>query len=340
MLGYVARRVVWSLFVLVGVSIVIFVIARVVPGDPVRMALGPRAPESVVEQVRKEMGFDKPLLGQYLYWLKGAIHGDFGISLVTRRPVLQDLKEYLPATLELVMCAALVHGTLGIILGILAATYSGSWVDNVIRLVAYVGVVTPGFVFAVLFMLIFGYWWHLLPAVGRLSPGVVPPLTITGLITLDSLLTGNLAVFVDAVKHLILPAVSLAMGSLSQEARITRSSMVDNLNKDYIYLAIAQGMPKSLVMRKYLLKPSLIPTVSVLGLDIASTLAGAFLVELIFNWPGFARYGITAMLMKDLNAISAVVLVVGLAFVVVNIIVDIVIAYLDPRMRVGVGARA
>jgi peptide/nickel transport system permease protein len=325
--------VVWSVFVLLGLSIVIFVIARIVPGDPVRMALGPTAPESVVEEMRKAMHFDDPLPVQYFYWLRGAVRGDFGISLMTRRPVITDLKEYLPSTLELVLFAATCHGVMGLVLGILSAAYSDSWLDNIVRLVAYIGVATPGFVFAVLLVLIFGYWWHLLPVVGRLSQGISAPPAVTGFLTLDCLLAGNLGAFLDAMKHMILPGFALSIGATSQEARITRSSMVQNMNKDYIYMSEAQGIPRSIIMRKYLLKPSLIPTVAVFGLDSASTLAGAFLTELIFNWPGFARYGITGMLMKDLNVISAVVLVVALAFTTVNTLVDIVVAYLDPRIR-------
>ncbi|MDP2871995.1 MAG: ABC transporter permease [Bacillota bacterium] len=333
MLSYLGKRLVGAVFVLAGLSVVIFLIARVVPGDPVRMALGPQAPQAVVEDLRKQLHLDKPLHVQYYYWVSGAVRGDFGISLMTNRPVTADLKEYLPATLELVLFASILHGLFGLILGIVAAAYSDSWLDNFVRVFAYIGVTTPGFVFAVLFMLIFGYWWHLLPVIGRIGYGVTVPPTITGMMTVDSLLTGNLPAFADALKHLILPSVALSMGAMSQEARITRSSMVENLNKDYIYMSVAQGIPRRIIMRKYLLKPSLIPTVTVFGLGCASTMAGAFLVELIFNWPGFARYGITGMLMKDLNVISATVLVVALCFVVVNIIVDLVVAYLDPRIR-------
>jgi len=320
---------------LLGLSIVIFVIARVVPGDPVRMALGPRAPQEVVDRMRDEMHLDDSLPVQYLYWLGGAVRGDFGTSLTTWRPVAQDIREYLPVTLELVIFAGLIHSTLGMLLGTLAASKTDSWLDNIIRLVSYVGVVCPSFVWAVLFVLIFGYWWHLLPTMGRMAITLTEPTTVTGFLTVDSLLAGNMKVFFNAIAHMILPAVALAMGPMSQEARITRSSMVENLDKDYIYMSIAQGIPRRSVMRKYLLKPSIIPTVSILGLDFASMVAGAFLIELIFNRPGFARYGITAMLMKDLNAISAVVLTVGIVFMTVNILVDIVVAYLDPRIRLG-----
>jgi peptide/nickel transport system permease protein len=333
MLAYLGRRLAWSIFVLAGLSIVIFCISRIVPGDPVRMALGPTAPESVVQEMRKAMHFDKPIHIQYVNWLKGAVRGDFGMSLMTRRPVMTDLKEYLPATFELAILAVMCHGTMGLVLGILSATRNESWIDNIVRLMAYIGVATPGFVFAVLLVLVFGYWWPIVPVIGRLSQGIAVPPRVTGLMTIDSLLAGDVPAFFDAFKHLILPGIAMSLGNTAQEARITRSSMVQNMNKDYIYLSHAQGIPRSVVMRKYLLKPSLIPTVTVFGLDAASTLAGAFLVELIFNWPGFARYGITAMLNKDLNAISAVVMVIALIFTVFNTLVDIVVAYLDPRIR-------
>jgi peptide/nickel transport system permease protein len=190
-------------------------------------------------------------------------------------------------------------------------------------------------VFAILFLLLFGYVLNLLPTMGRLSHGITPPPTITGMIVIDGLITGNFAAALDALKHLILPGVALALGGLSQEARITRSSMSDNLQKDYIAAEKSQGIPERIIMLKYLLKPSLIPTVSILGLDFAALLANAFLVELIFNWPGMSRYGINAMLSKDLNAIIAVIMVLGLVFVAVNIIVDLIVSYLDPRIRLG-----
>lgn len=332
---YLVRRLAHSVFVLFGLSLAIFVISRVVPGDPVRMALGARAPDWAVERLRAEMHLDKPLHTQYAFWLQGAVRGDFGSSLVTKRPVVQDIRQFLPATLELVLFAGLIQSLFGVVLGVLAAMYSKTWIDNAVRLLAYLGVVTPAFVFAILFMLLFGYVWQILPATGRLSPGVAMPPLITGMVTVDSLITGNLTALWDALKHLILPALALAMGGMGQEARITRSAMTDNLNKDYIALETSQGIPRQAIIGKYLLKPSLIPTVSIMGLDFASLFANAFLVELIFNWAGFSRYGITAILRKDLNAIAAVVLILGVVFIAVNIIADLIVSYLDPRIRLG-----
>jgi peptide/nickel transport system permease protein len=195
------------------------------------------------------------------------------------------------------------------------------------------GVVTPAFVFAILFLLLFGFVLNWLPTLGRLSEGMPKPPTVTGLMTIDTLLAGDFKTFLDAVEHLILPALALAMGSMAQEARLTRATMSDNLSKDYIAAERALGIPERTIMGRFLLKPSLIPTVSIMGLDFAGNLSNAFLVELIFNWPGLSRYGIQAMLRKDLNAISAVILVLGVVFITVNILVDIVVAQLDPRIR-------
>ena len=197
--------------------------------------------------------------------------------------------------------------------------------------------VTPSFVFATFFLLLFGMALEWMPTMGRLSPDVARPPQVTGLMTIDSLLAGDPEAFFDSIWHLILPALALAMGGLAQEARITRSTMSDNLSKDYIASSRSLGIPEAVVMSSFLLKPSLIPTISILGLDFAATLSSAFLVEMIFNWPGISRYGINAMLNKDLNAIAAVVLILGVVFIVVNILVDIVVSLLDPRIRLAPG---
>jgi peptide/nickel transport system permease protein len=232
-----------------------------------------------------------------------------------------------------VFAAGLITGVAGIGLGMLSARHKDTWVDNVVRVLSYAGVVTPAFVFAILFLLLFGLALEWLPPIGRLSEGVAVPARVTGLITLDALLAGQFGTFLDALKHLIMPAMALAMGSMAQEARITRSTMADNLSKDYIANARALGLPERLVTGRFLLKPSLIPTVSIFGLDFAANLSNAFLVELIFVWPGVSRYGVNAMLRKDLNAISGVILVLGVVFILANITVDLVVGGLDPRIR-------
>lgn len=334
-ISFLAKRLVHSVFVLLGLSIAIFLIARIVPGDPVRLAVGARAPQWVVDNMREHMHLNEPLHIQYGYWLRDALKGDFGISLVTRRGVAEDIKEFFPATLEVAIYSLLISVTGALSFGTISARYKDRWPDNVIRVFSYLGIVTPSFVFAIIFLLIFAFVLDWLPAIGRLSSGLILPPRVTGMVTFDALLIGDFEVFWDALKHIIMPALSLAMGSMAQEARITRASMADNLTKDYIASARALGVSEGLIMRRFLLKPSLIPTVSILGLDFAAGLGNAFLVELIFNWPGLSRYGMNAMLSKDLNAISAVILTFGVVFVVVNICVDIVVAQLDPRIRLS-----
>jgi len=330
---YIAKRAGYTVFVLLGLSILIFTLARVLPGDPARMALSPRAPEWAIEKLREQLRLNEPLPIQYIYWLRDAFSGSLGESLVTRRDVLVDISEFLPATLELLLFALIFDVIIAIPIGMLAGRKANTWIDNLVRGFAYIGVTIPAFVFAIIFLLIFGYILQIAPTVGRLSPGMVPPPRITGLLTIDSLITGNFSAFVDAVSHLILPSFALALGPIAQEARITRASVVENLNKDYILASTAHGLPERLIVLKYLMKPSLIPTVSIMGLDIASLMGWAFLVESIFNWPGMSRYGIIAMLRKDLNAIVGVVMVTGLVFAIANIIVDVIVSLLDPRIR-------
>jgi len=331
---YILRRLLVSILVIFGLTIVIFILSRVVPGDPARLALGPRAPVEVVEQLSKELYLDKSLPIQYWIWLTNALRGDFGKSLVSRRPVVVDVIGYLPATLELIFFAAIFLVFFAILLGMVAARNKDKWGDSLIRVFAYIGVSIPSFVVAIFFIVIFGYTWQILPVHGRLSSQFnISP--VTGFMVFDSLLAGNLNAAWDALLHLFLPAVALALAGALQGARITRSSIIDNSNKDYIAAAKGYGLPERIIMFKYLLKPSIIPTISIMGLDIAAMMGFAFLVELIFNWPGLSRYGINAMLYKDLNAISATVLIIGLIFSLTNIFVDIVIVFLNPIIRLG-----
>ena len=333
--SFILKRLLLSIFVIFGLSIIIFIIARVVPGDPARMALGPRVSEEVVQRLRHEMYLDKPLSKQYFYWIRGSFSGDFGRSLVTKRAVSEDIKEYLPATMELAIFAATLMVIFSVLLGTLSAQYKDTWVDNLIRMVSYLAMSIPAFVSATIFMLLFGYYWPILPVLGRMSPGMSYPTSITGLLTLDSLIQGNFVAFWDALKHLFLPSVALSLAHIFQNARITRSSMIENMRKDFLSAERGYGIPERVIMFKYLLKPSLIPSVSIMGLGFGNLVANAFLVELIFNWPGISRYGTNAMLSKDLNSISAVIMVFGVIFVTVNIIVDIIVAFLDPRVRLS-----
>jgi len=333
LLSYLAKRLVLAIGVLIGLSILLFLIARVLPGDPARIALGPRAPEYAIENLRKQMNLDKPLYTQYYLWISSLMKGDLGISLLSRRPVQDDIKEYFPATFEEVLLAAIILSVSGISLGILAAKYSNTWLDGIVRIFAYLGIITPAFVWAIILLLIFGYWIPIFPLQGRISPGVPLPPTITGMLTLDSLLTGNLVAFWDALKHLILPSLALAMAPMAQAARIMRSSMSSDLEADHVSAMIAYGVPQNRILTKYLARLALIPTISIMSLDIASLAAAAFVVELVFNFPGLSRYGMQAILNKDLNAISSVLLIFGVFFTFITILVDLIVAYLDPRIR-------
>lgn len=330
---FILKRLSYTVFVLFGLSILIFIIARVLPGDPARLALGPRAPDWAVENLRQQLHLNEPLYVQYFYWIRDAVSGSLGESLVTRRDVMTDVLEFLPATVELITVSALLVVALAIPIGMLAGRRANSWFDNLVRVLSYIGVAVPSFVVAIVFLLVFGFMLNIAPSIGRISPNIVAPPTVTGFLTIDSLISGNMVALFDVLVHLILPSLALALGPIAQEARITRSSVVENLNKDYILSTVSHGVPERLLTLKYLLRPSLIPTVSVMGLDISSLIANAFLVELIYNWPGISRYGINAMLRKDLNAIVAVVMIAGIIFAIANIVVDLIVAYLDPRIR-------
>ena len=330
---YMLRRVIFSIFSLLGLSVLVFTLSRVLPGDPARMAAGPRAPEWVVEQIRTQLNLDKPLFVQYILWIEDVLRGDLGYSLTTRRSVTLDVIEFLPATLELILLSTIIFIIGAIVLGTIAGRWAYRTPDNIVRAFAYVGVSTPAFVWAIIFQLIFAWWLGWFPIQGSFSEGITPPPRITGFKLIDSIISGNFIAFKDYLWHMILPSLALAMSPMAQTARIIRTSMVENAGKDFIALAESHGLPERLIMLKYLLKPSLIPAVTVMGMSIAALLSNAFLVEVVFNWPGFSRYAISAMLNKDLNAIVASVLIIGIVYAISNIIVDIVVAYLDPRIR-------
>ena len=333
MLTFIGKRLFQSLFVLFGLSLLIFFIARVMPGDPARAALGNLATEEQVERLREEMHLNDPFPVQYYHWLRNLVRGDLGKSSYTRRPVTQDLVLYIPATFELILFATLISAIVGQITGVLAGFFRNSWFDGLSRLVSYLGIATPSFVVAIFLLFIFSQVLKLAPGVGRLPIMMTPPGTITGFLTIDSLLAGRPDIALIALQRMVLPAISLAVIHIAQEGRITRTSIVENMQKDYITVHRVHGIRTSKLVFKYLLKPSIIPTVTVMGLDFAFLMSNAFLVEMVYMWPGFSRYAVTAMLNKDLNVIVAVVLVIGLTFAVVNLLVDIITMFLDPTIR-------
>ncbi len=326
------RRLSISIIVLIGVSMLIFTIARVIPGDPARIALGPNANAEQIAKLRAHMHLDESLPVQYGHFIADLSRGDLGTSLYTNRPVTKDIAQFLPATLELVLFAGLIMVMLGLPLGIMAARYRGRWPDHIIRVLSLLTVSAPGFVWAVILMLLFAFYLPIFPIAGRLTD-TFDIARVTGFLTIDTLLAGDFAAFRNALHHLVLPAIALSLSGIGQAARLTRANMVETYEKPYIEMAQAYGYAPSRIARIYAFKPSLIPSLTIIGLDFAAMLGNAFLVEAVFAWPGLSRYGVAVILRKDLNAIMGTVLIIAITFLIVNIIVDMMIAFLNPRIR-------
>lgn len=331
---FLIRRMLWSLLVLAGLSVVIFVIARGMPGDPARMALGPRASQEQVEDLREKLGLDRPLIEQYGLFVSGLARGDLGKSLLTERPVNDDIRNTFAATFELVLVTITFAFVLGVPLGVAAARWKDRWPDNFVRLLAIFSAVTPSFFLALLLQILAGYVLHVLPTTGRLPPTLVFSPDLTGLVLVDSLLHGRLDAFAEGLRHILLPATALAAATMGQIARITRASMIDVSSQDYIEASRAFGVPEPIRVFKYMLRPSFVPPLTILGLEFASLIGNAFVVELVFSWPGMAAYGIRTILQKDLNAVMGVVMVSGVFFVMVNLVIDVLVGFVDPRVRI------
>ena len=330
---YIGKRILQSLLVILGVSILIFILSRVIPGDPGRLALGPRATQEAVDALNRELYVDRPLPVQYVYWLRDVFRGDLGTSIITRRSVSLDVKQFLPATIELMLFAGLFMTLGAIFLGKRAAKHRDGVIDGLVRFLSYAGIAMPAFVVSILLLLLFGHFWQVIPVLGRLSPGVAAPNRVTGLFFIDSLLAGRFATAWDAFLHILLPAFALSLGGMFQNARLMRNALVENSGKEYMTVSRSYGLPEKRLLNRYLMKPSSGSVITVMGLDLAAMLGNAFLVEKIFNWPGLSNYGVNSMLNKDLNAIVAVVIIIGIIYTIVNIIVDMIVAYLDPRIR-------
>ena len=327
-----AKRLGTSLIVLVGVSMLIFAIARVIPGDPARIALGPNATAEQVAALRERLHLDQSVVTQYGYFVSDLLRGDLGVSLYTNRPVTTDIAQFLPATLELVFVAGLMMVLLGLPLGVISARYRDTWIDNMISLVTLLGVSAPAFVWAVILMLLFAFYLPLFPIAGRISDTMsIAP--VTGFLLVDTIVAGNFAAFANAAWHVVLPAFALALSGIGQAARLTRSNMVETYDKPYIEMAQSYGFPERRIASRYAFRPSMIPSLTIIGLDFAAMLGNAFLVEAVFAWPGLSRYGVAVILRKDLNAIIGTVLVISAMFLIVNVVVDLLIAFINPRIR-------
>ena len=333
MLGYILRRLFLLVLTLWGLSVLTFFIARVAPTDPARLAAGPYATEEMVEQLRKEFGLDKPLVTQYLLYLRGILHGDLGCSIRTRHPVAEDLGRFFPATLELVLFSLGFAVVLGVFLGTLSAVYHDRWIDQMARLLSISGLGLPPFWLALMLQFLLATIFRLFPVSGRLSFGVTPPTPLTHLYLVDSLLTGNWRAFVDALSHIILPAVSLSFPALASIIRINRADVLDVLNKEFIITSRAKGLPERTVIWKHMLRNALIPTTTMIGLRFGWMLGGTVLVETVFNWPGIGLYGVQSAIYSDFAPIMGVTLLIGFCFCLVNLLVDLLYGVLDPRIR-------
>ncbi len=327
------RRLLGFAGVMLVLSAMIFTLARIVPGDPARIALGPRASQEQVDAMRVEMGLDAPLYQQYVDYVWRGLQGDFGKSLISGRQVSAEISALLPATLELVIVTVLLMIVISIPLGVFTARYRNSWIDNTGRFFSIVGVTMPSFLFAILLQLFAANFITGWPVVGRIDYSLDIPPGPTGLLLIDSVLHGDWQVFRSALQHLAFPALALAMAGIGQVTRITRSAMIEHQRRDHVLTLKSFGVPDRVIIFRYLLKLSSIAPLTIMGLEFASLIGNAFVVELVFSWGGFASYGLEAILQKDLNAVMAVVLVSGFFFVVANLIIDIVLMVIDPRLR-------
>ncbi len=328
----VAKRLATTAIVLFGVSILIFLIARIIPGDPARIALGPRATVEQVERMRETLHLNDSIFVQYGYFVGDFLRGDLGISLYTNRPVMTDIAQFLPATLELVLLAGFFMVSIGLPLGAIAARYRGGWADHTIRIITLLTVSAPAFVWAVILVLLFSYYTPLFPIAGRIHETIsIAP--VTRFMLIDTLIAGRLDGFLSALHHLILPAFALSLSGIGQAARLTRSNMVEVYTQPYIEMAQSYGFSERRIASKFAFKPSLIPSLTIIGLDFAALLGNAFLVENIFAWPGISRYGVGVILQKDLNAIVGTVMIISATFLIANIVVDLLVAVINPRIR-------
>lgn len=332
---YIIRRLALAILVLVGVSIITFVISRLVPSDPASLHAGIRASKEAKEAARIKLGLDLPLYEQYFRYVGDVVRGDFGVSVRTHRPIIDDLRIYLPATLELVLVSMTITVLIGIPLGVLSGAWKDSPVDHFSRIFAVVNVSMPVFWLALLLQLLFVRQLGWLPLGARVSKeiAIVTPIErITGFYLVDTALAGNWAAFRDVALHLILPSLALASYGIGLTIRMIRATMVEVLQQQYITAAWAAGLTRREVFFRQALKNAIVPTLMVLSLNFVWQISGAMLVEIVFRWPGLGRYLVDAILMIDFPIVVSVALVVTVFYVLTNLFVDLLQAVIDPRV--------
>ncbi len=335
---FILRRILTSLLVLVGVSVITFTLSRVVPSNPAALYIGPRARPEDLARVAEELGFNEPLPVQYLSYMRGLLGGDLGESISTKRPVLQELTGRIPATLELLISAMAIAVLFGIPLGVVSARWQGKTPDVAVRAASIIGVSMPAFWLGLLLQILFFRNLELLPLAGRVDSDLRftnPIDPVTNFLLIDTLLGQNWTGMKNAALHLVLPGLTLAAYPLGLIARMTRAAMLEVLEQDYIRTARAYGIREAVITYHDALKNALGPTLTVIGLTVAYALTGTFFVELIFNWPGLGLFTVRSLLNVDYPAIMGVTLFGAAGYVLINLIVDLLQAWIDPRIRLS-----
>jgi peptide/nickel transport system permease protein len=332
MARYILRRVLLALPALFGLVVLTFVLSRVVPGDAAATLAGDAATPAQIADIRARYGLDRPIMEQAVIHVRQVLTGDFGRSIFSGRPVAEEIMQRLPATLELTFVALFLATVLGIPLGLLAALDHNGPVDHLVRLLSVGGLAIASFWLAIMLQLVFSMDLDVLPLRGRMDVALGQPARVTGSMLIDSLLAGRPDMFVDACRHLVLPAVTLALPGLATIARFTRSGVLETLQKDFVLYARAAGYGRVRLAAIYVLRNAVNVTVTQIGLLFGALISGAVAVEAVFDWPGLGTYAVQAILSADYKALLAVTLVVGVVYAVVNVAVDVVQALIDPRV--------
>lgn len=332
MLKYIFKRIALLIPVLIGVSIMVFVVMHIFTSDPASIILGQHATADQIAKLRQTLGLNDPLYMQYWHFLKDALGGNLGDSLITKTSVSKELLSRFPATIELALAAIILASIFGIVIGVISAVKQNSIADYLSMVAALLGVSMPIFWLGLILIVIFAVQLRWLPVSGRIQIGLEPD-HVTGLYLIDSLVTGNMTAFMDALKHIALPAIALASYSTAIIARMTRSTMLEIISQDYIRTARAKGLFEGAVVIIHALKNAMIPIITVIGLQLGSLLGGAVLTETVFAWPGVGSFTVEAIMKSDYPIVQGAVLMMATVFVLVNLIVDILYAYLDPRIK-------
>ena len=333
MLTYILRRLVLLIPVLLGLSMMVFVIGRLLPGDPVMLAAGPNASAQEMAALSAEFGLDQPIALQYGRYLAGLLQGNWGRSLQTRGPVLEDLRVYLPATMELVIAAMAIAIVAGILLGLVAAVWRNSWVDYLVRLLSLASISMPRFFLGLLLQLVFAMWLGWTALGGRFPLTGSPPPVVTGMLTIDSLLAGDMSALLLALQHLALPAIAMSLSPLATITRMMRASTLEVLQQDYVLTARSLGIPPGKLLFKHVLRNALSSTLTVIGLYFGWLLGGTVLVETVFDWPGIGLYATKSILTQDFMPVMGVVLCIGTMFVLFNLVIDILYGVINPKVQ-------